>query len=114
MQQELYMKETAPWQGFMPSAKLPFFLMTNPSLAARSSAVRFSGCSTVAGRQLPLRFAFWEARSQVTSKFHPSNFQYRNTIGGKCNVGESARRVCRREAKSPFVNRRRGSAIAGR
>ena len=47
-------------------------------------------------------------------KTPPVGLERRSSTGGKCSAGESAKAVCRREAKSIFAIRPPGNATAGR
>src|SRR5258706_14517089 len=50
----------------------------------------------------------------VKSKRALPKMQCRNTIGGKCSAGTSAKAACHRGAKSCFGSQRHGSVIRGK
>ena len=65
-----------------------------------------------AARQPPPPFVSSAARSQATSRYPPPDLPRPSSTGGKCSAGASARKTCRRAAKSCFVTRRHGNNIA--
>src|ERR1700720_678746 len=86
-----------------------FFLMTEPTSAARSLVARLSCRAITADRRLPLPFASLAERSRAKSGHHQSNLQARSLTGDKCSAGASARKTFRREVESCFVLPQHGS-----